>query len=133
MPSPTALAEFRTAWLPHIPDSALLRLVELIDKASPLLIHGAFARAIPQGCIASQIAWHHPATEHLTIEAGVAWLTKIAKLNPATSVFLVEWDRVGLTDWNFRQALLKSCTDELERRTLPCTTRDVSNEYPVNA
>ena len=43
------VAEFRDTWLPNVSDRGLARLVELLGKASPLLIHGAFTRAVPQG------------------------------------------------------------------------------------
>jgi hypothetical protein len=117
MPSPCTLAEFRTAWLPNVTDAGLVRVIELLEKASPLLIHGAFTRAIPMGCLASHIAWQHPATAHLQIEAGVEWLTRVARLNPATSGVILEWDRLGVHDWELRDALLAACREERVRRT----------------
>src|SRR5947209_17663023 len=62
MPSRDPVAEFRADWLPHVTDAGLDRLITLLAKASPLLIHGAFTKAIPMGCIASHVAWNHPAT-----------------------------------------------------------------------
>ena len=47
------VAEFRSAWLPHATDDGLNRIIELLEKASPLLIHGMFTRAVPMGCLAS--------------------------------------------------------------------------------
>src|SRR5438876_1221830 len=76
MPAPAVLAEFRAAWLPHVSDAGLERLTDLLATANPLLIHGAFTRCLPMGCLASHIAWHHPETEHLQLEAGVTWLTR---------------------------------------------------------
>lgn len=116
MPSPKTLAEFRTVWLPHVTDAGLTRVIELLEKASPLLIHGAFTRAVPMGCLASHIAWRHPATGHLHDEAGVRWLTRVAGLNPATSAVLLEWDRLGVHDWDLRDALLAACREEVTRR-----------------
>src|SRR5947207_2177925 len=98
MLSPECLGEFRTAWLPHISDNGLERLVDLLEKGSPLLIHGCFTRALPMGCLASHIAWHHPETAHLSLDAGIHWLHGVAGLNPATSCVLQEWDWRGSGD-----------------------------------
>jgi hypothetical protein len=116
MPSLDALTEFRTVWLPHITDAGLARLAELLDAASPLLIHGAFTRAVPMGCLASHVAWNHPLTRHLTEEAGVCWLTRVAGLNPATSAVILAWDKDGLHDRELRAGLLAACHEERERR-----------------
>jgi hypothetical protein len=116
MPTPTPLAEFRTRWLPHATDAGLARLAELLERGSPLLIHGAFARAVPQGCLASHLGWNHPTTCRLQADAGVRWLTKVAGLNPATSAVVLAWDRAGVHDWDLRAELLAACRDELDRR-----------------
>ena len=84
MLSRECLGELRSAWLPNITDAGLDRLLELLDRSSPLLISGCFTRAIPMGCLASQAAWNHPATAHLNVEAGITWLHQVAGLNPAT-------------------------------------------------
>ena len=110
------LRELRTTWLPHITDSGLARLVDLLRQGSPLLIRGSFTRAVPQGCLATQIAWHHPATEHLTMEAGVQWLSRVAKLNPATSLLVRAWDNSTSCDFELRAELLAELGDELLRR-----------------
>ncbi|MFO0851200.1 MAG: hypothetical protein U0871_21980 [Gemmataceae bacterium] len=110
------LTEFRTHWLPHVTDAGLTRLVDLLSTASPMLIHGAFTRAIPMGCLASHIAWNHPATEELSEEAGVCWLTRVARLNPATSAVILSWDRNGIHDRELRAALLDACVAEQARR-----------------
>jgi|SRR5579883_258728 len=122
MPSPKTIAEFRTAWLPHVTDAGLNRLIELLEKASPLLIHGAFTRAVPMGCLASHIAWSHPATRHLHEEAGIHWLSRVAGLNPATSTVILDWDRCGVYDWDLRDELLAACRDERARRTSDSST-----------
>jgi hypothetical protein len=115
------VAELRAAWLPHVSDRGLDRLVELLGKASPLLIHGAFTRAVPQGCLATHVAWNHPTTCHLSHEAGVIWLAKVAKLNPATSAVILAWDERGVGDFELRTALLAACLDEQKRRAeSPC-------------
>ena len=111
-----SVSEFRGEWLPHVTDAGLRRLAELLDSASPLLIRGAFSRACAMGCLATHIAWHHPATADLNDEAGVCWLTRVAKLNPATSQVILAWDRGGANDWTLRAELLKACRDELARR-----------------
>jgi hypothetical protein len=116
MPSRDPIAEFCADWLPHISDAGLARLIELLTKASPLLIHGAFTKAIPMGCLASHIAWNHPQTCRLQQEAGVIWLTKIAGLNPATSAVVVAWDREGSANFTLRVDLLNACLDETTRR-----------------
>lgn len=106
MLSPECVEELRSAWLPHITDAGLDRLVNLLEKSSPLLIHGCFTRAVPMGCLATHIAWHHPRTRHLTLDAGITWLHRIASLNPATSHVLREWDRRGVHDLELRADLL---------------------------
>ena len=116
MPTRDPLTEFRDEWLPHVTDDGLARLIDLLDKASPLLIHGAFTKAVPMGCIASHVAWNHPATCRLQHEAGVVWLTKIAGLNPATSALVVAWDRDGHANFELRAGLLAACVEEQQRR-----------------
>ena len=118
MASDDPVAEFRASWLPHVTDDGLNRLAELLRKASPLLIHGAFTRAVPMGCLASHAAWNHPRTCHLQHEAGIAWLSKIAGLNPATSALIQAWDRDGTADFELRTALLEQCDEERRRRSL---------------
>lgn len=116
MASGDPITEFRTAWLPHITDRGLNRLMELLAKASPLLIHGSFTRTVPMGCLATHVAWNHPNTCHLQNEAGIIWLSKIAGLNPATSAVILAWDRDGTGDFELRTALLHACQEERERR-----------------
>jgi hypothetical protein len=110
------LDEFRTRWLPNVSERGLNRLIDLLEKASPLLIHGAFTRATPMGCLASHIAWNHDRTSHLNSEAGVMWLCRVAKLNPATSALVLAWDRAGVGDFELRNALLAACRKEKARR-----------------
>src|SRR5262249_3837980 len=105
MLSNDCLDELRSAWLPNITDGGLERLIDLLEKGSPLLIHGCFTRAVPMGCLASHAAWHHPCTRHLTQDAGISWLHRVARLNPATSHVLREWDRRGANDWELRAEL----------------------------
>ncbi len=116
MPSPAPIIEFQTQWLPHVTNSGLMRLAELLSKASPLLVHGTFSRALPMGCLASHIAWHHPKTCKLDSEAGVIWLSKVAGLNPATSTLILEWDESGLANYGLRMQLLLACETEIDRR-----------------
>ena len=106
MLSPECLDELRSTWLPHITDAGLDRLVDLLEQSSPLLIHGCFTRAVPMGCLATHVAWHHPRTCHLTLDAGITWLHHVAGLNPATSHVLREWDRRGVHDMELRADLL---------------------------
>jgi hypothetical protein len=110
------VAEFRTAWLPHVTDDGLNRLIELLEKASPLLIHGTFTRALPMGCLASHIAWNHPQTCRFDHEAGVMWLARVARLNPATSAVILAWDHNGAGDFELRTALLDACRAEAAAR-----------------
>jgi hypothetical protein len=116
MPYPTTLAEFRTRWLPHASDAGLTRLIELLQQASPFLVHGTFERCAPTGCLATHLAWHHPETAGLAEDAGVTWLSRVAGLNPATSHVILEWDRAGVHDWPLRAELLRLCRDEVDRR-----------------
>lgn len=116
MPNAGPVKEFRSAWLPHVSDDGLTRLIDLLRSASPLLIHGSFSTAVPMGCLASHIGWNHPATTHLDDDAGVCWLTKVAGLNPATSRLILAWDDAGPGDWRLRHELLAACRDESVRR-----------------
>ena len=108
--------EFRGRWLPHVTDSGLTRVRRLLESASPLLVHGTFSRAEPMGCLASHIAWNHPATAELHDDAGIRWLAKVARLNPATSAVIVAWDRHGVADRELCAGLLTECRAEQCRR-----------------
>ena len=118
MPATDPLTEFRTAWLPNVSDSGLSRLVGLLESGSPMLIRGAFTRAVPMGCLASHIGWNHPGTRHVADEeAGILWLTRVARLNPATSAVVLAWDREGPLDRDLLAGLLSACRDEQARRS----------------
>jgi hypothetical protein len=110
------LEELRHAWLPNMTDAGLSRLIDLLEKGSPLLIHGCFTRAVPMGCLASHVAWNHPETGHLTLDAGITWLHRVAGLNPATSLVLREWDRRGARDLELRAGLIAELRREEQRR-----------------
>jgi len=110
------LGELRSAWLPNMTDAGLDRLIDLLDRGSPLLIHGCFTRSVPMGCLATQIAWHHPRTAQLTLDAGITWLHQVAGLNPATSAVLREWDCRGVGDLNLRAELRGLFLAEKRRR-----------------
>jgi hypothetical protein len=102
---PECVRELQSSWLPHLTDAGLDRLINLLESGSPLLIHGCFTRALPTGCLATHAAWHHPRTAHLVADAGIAWLSRVAGLNPATSAVIREWDRHGSHDWAVRAEL----------------------------
>lgn len=116
MLSAHSLRELRKSWLPNITDAGLDRLIELLEQGSPLLIHGSFTRAVPMGCLASHIAWHHPRTRHLTVDAGVTWLHRVAGLNPATSHVIREWDQGGQNNWELRMELLALLKEHRQAR-----------------
>src|SRR6266446_5470671 len=106
MLSQECIRELQTSWLPNITSAGLDHLIELLEKDSPLLIHGSFTRAVPMGCLATHVAWNHPRTSHLTMDAGICWLNHVAGLNPATSHVIREWDRVGENDYELRDEIL---------------------------
>src|SRR5947209_20206680 len=116
MLSAECIRELENAWLPNLTDQGLERLISLLEKASPLLIHGCFTRAVPMGCLATHAAWNHPSTAHLHLEAGITWLHRVAGLNPATSHVIREWDTRGSRDWEMRANLLAIFRTEQERR-----------------
>src|SRR2546423_14466902 len=116
MLSVECLGELGSAWLPNMTDTGLDRLIDLLDKGSPLLIHGSFTRAVPMGCLATQVAWNHPQTAHLTLDAGICWLNRVAGLNPATSLIVREWDRCGAANYEVRADLLTEFKEERGRR-----------------
>lgn len=122
MISTQSVQELRQSWLPNITDSGLDRLIELLEKGSPLLLHGCFSRAIPMGCLATHIAWHHPRTSHLMTDAGVNWLHFVAHLNPATSSVIAEWDRAGPFDFDLRMDLLGFFVQERQTRRARVTS-----------
>ena len=116
MLSQECVRELRSKWLPNITGEGLDRLIDLLEKGSPLLIHGCFTRAVPMGCLATHAGWHHPKTAHLTLDAGITWLHRVAGLNPATSHVLREWDRRGVRDLELRADLLAVLRKEQEAR-----------------
>ena len=122
MLSHECLNELRSAWLPNITDAGLDRLVEMLEKGSPLLIHGCFTRAVPIGCLATHAAWNHPRTAHLNADAGITWLYHVAGLNPATSHVIREWDRRGARDFAMRDDLLEVLRGERQARRCPTPT-----------
>src|SRR4030088_628637 len=116
MLSQECLLELQTSWLPNMTDQGLSRVIELLEKGSPLLIHGSFTRAVPMGCLATQVAWNHPQTAHLTLDAGICWLNRVAGLNPATSLIVRECDRFGAADYELRADLIAEVKEERQRR-----------------
>ncbi len=117
MLSRDSVCELRALWLPSITDSGLDRLIELLEQGSPLLVHGCFTRALPMGCLATHAAWHHPRTEHLTVDAGINWLHSVAGLNPATSGVIRDWDLAGPQGLEVRFELLQLFKEEREARS----------------
>lgn len=126
------LRELQTSWLPNITNTGLDRLIDLLEKGSPLLIHGCFTRAIPMGCLATHAAWNHPRTSHLTLDAGINWLHRVAGLNPATSFVIREWDGSSGQNWEVRADMLALFKEERQRRQsarkLPIQVLTVSDE-----
>ena len=112
MLSQECVRELQSSWLPNVTDAGLDRLIELLEKTSPLLIHGCFTRAVPMGCLATHAAWSHPRTSHLNVEAGISWLNQVAGLNPATSHVIREWDCGGPHNWQVRADFLALLTKE---------------------
>jgi hypothetical protein len=112
MLTPETIRELRSQWLPNVTDAGLDRLIELLEKNSPLLVHGCFTRAVPMGCLATQIAWHHPETAHFSADAGINWMHRVAGLNPATSQVIRAWDAGGPHSWETRADLLTAFRNE---------------------
>jgi hypothetical protein len=116
MLSPECVRELHASWLPNITDDGLDRLIDLLQKDSPMLVHGCFTKAVPMGCLATHVAWNHPRTTHLTLDAGITWLHRVAGLNPATSHVIREWDCRGKDNWQLKQELLREFQEERGRR-----------------
>jgi hypothetical protein len=116
MLSQECVRELHTSWLPNITDEGLNRLIDLLEKGSPLLIHGSFTRVVPMGCLATHVAWNHPRTAKLNLDAGITWLHRVACLNPATSHVIREWDRCGANNWEVRAELLAVLKEERQGR-----------------
>ena len=108
--------ELKSSWLPNITDVGLDRLIDLLEKGSPFLIHGSFTRAVPMGCLATHVGWNHPQTCKMTLDAGICWLNHVAGLNPATSHVIREWDRCAEFDYEMRCELLASFKKERKAR-----------------
>ena len=68
------------------------------------------------GCLATHVAWNHPQTAHLQLDAGISWLHRVAGLNPATSYVIREWDCRGSQNWEVRSELLAELQQERARR-----------------
>jgi hypothetical protein len=68
------------------------------------------------GCLATHIAWHHPRTQNMTLDAGICWLNHVAGLNPATSLVIREWDRCADCDFEIRAELAAIFRQEREAR-----------------
>jgi hypothetical protein len=128
MLTPECLHELRSAWLPNLTDSGLDRIIELLEKTSPLLTHGCFTRAIPMGCLATHAGWHHPRTSHLTQDAGITWLHRVAGLNPGTSHVLRAWDdRLGVRDPDLVADLIRAfCQERTARRRAKPADRELA-------
>lgn len=116
MLSRICVQELQTQWFPHMTDSGLDRIIELLEQASPLMLQGAFSRAVPMGCLATQAGWHHPRTTHLTSSAGITWLHAVVGLNPGLSAVIREWDAGGLQNLELRSEFLKLFREERGRR-----------------
>lgn len=116
MLSQECLNELKQSWLPNITDGGLDCLIDLLEKGSPLLIHGSFTRSVPMGCLATHAAWHHPRTSKMTLDAGICWLNHVAGLNPATSLVVREWDRAAECDYEIRHDLAAAFRAEREER-----------------
>ena len=117
MLSQECVRELRKNWLPNITDRGLDRLIDLLEKDSPLLIHGSFSRAFPMGCLATHIGWHHPSTESMILDAGICWLNRVAGLNPASSHVIREWDEAIGVSWEIRAELLTELKDQRAARS----------------
>ena len=131
MLSNDCVQELQLKWLPNMTTQGLDRLIDLLEKGSPLLIHGCFSRAVPMGCLATHVAWNHPRTAHLTQEAGISWLHRVAGLNPATSHVIREWDRRGSQDWELRAELLTCFKEERQARRQAAPTPDQADLIEV--
>jgi hypothetical protein len=116
MLSNDSVRELQVSWIPNLTDAGLDRLIELLETDSPLLIHGSFTRSVPMGCLATHAAWHHPRTAHLTIDAGINWLHRVAGLNPATSNVIRDWDCSCTQDFETRNQLRQLLAEERIRR-----------------
>jgi hypothetical protein len=119
MLSQETVRELRSSWLPNVTDAGLDRLIDLLEKNSPLLIQGCFTKAVPMGCLATHIAWNHPSTAHLTFDAGISWMNRVAGLNPATSHVIRDWDCSGPYNLETRGELLGLFREERQRRRRP--------------
>ncbi len=126
MLSQESIRELKYSWLPNVTDIGLDRLIDLLEKGSPLLIHGSFTRSVPMGCLATHIAWNHPRTAKQTLDAGICWLNHVAGLNPATSHVIREWDRSAECDYEIRCALADIFKAE-RRSRLQLNTKVVGN------
>ena len=123
MLSQECVHELRSSWLPNITDKGLDRLIDLLEKGSPLLVHGCFTKVLPMGCLATHVAWNHPRTAHLNLDAGITWLHRVACLNPATSQVIRTWDNRGSQDWELRTTLLRELCAEQQRQLRGCVDR----------
>ena len=101
MLSQGAVDEFRQQWLPNVTDGGLEHLRSLLDQHSPLLVRGNWISDFPpnsevsdfsKGCLATHIAWFHPETAQMHLEAGYQWLHEVVGIQSVASHVLREWD-----------------------------------------
>ena len=117
MLSPQAVSELQTAWLPNLTESALKRLIELVERRHPFLIQGNWAAAHAMGCLATHAAWNDSRTADRHADAGYVWLSNVAGVTPERSHVVQEWDAACGNDWNLRSQLLAFLRQELSRRS----------------
>ena len=84
------------------------------------------------GCLATHAAWHHPRTAHLTLDAGICWLNRVAGLNPATSHVIREWDRCGDNDYEVRADLLAALKAHRRSRAESAPAPDRADELAMS-
>ena len=116
MLSSRVVEELRRSWLPNMTDSGLMRVIELLEKGSPILIQGDWCHGPVMGCLASHAAWHHPMTMRLGADAGGVWLAFIVGIDPRESQVLQSWDCSAPHDWQTRAELCAIFREELESR-----------------
>jgi len=116
MLSSAVIEELRRSWLPNMTDGGLTRVIELLEKGSPILIQGDWCHGPVMGCLASHAAWHHPMTMRLGADAGGVWLAFIVGIDPRESQVLQSWDCSAPHDWQTRAELCAIFRDELVGR-----------------
>ena len=124
--------ELEQSWLPNITDSGLERIIDLLRKDSPLLIHGCFTKAVPMG-----VAWRRTLpgiilSRNIARSMPAFIVSTTSHLNPATSLIIREWDARGRNNWDLH-GFDRSFDRELRQRKMEASSDRTASKCEISA